>query len=200
MHSPGFWTLLMLGFHLVATPVLGDTHPAVQVVENLHTSLVAVMKESNHISFVGRYNRLAPVITASYDLPFVAKAVVGRYWDSFSPEQKSKFMETFAKLSISTYASNFDAYSGERFIVLSEKILPRGRVLVETKLIQTNGREITLDYILHEVANQWRIINVIAEGVSDLALKRADYSSFLKKKNIEALIAKLNEKIEEYSH
>jgi phospholipid transport system substrate-binding protein len=57
-----------------------------------------------------------------------------------------------------------------------------------------------LDYILHRTEDQWRIINVIAEGVSDLALKRAEYAAFLKVKGFDALLMKLNEKIAQYSH
>jgi phospholipid transport system substrate-binding protein len=56
-----------------------------------------------------------------------------------------------------------------------------------------------LDYLLHRPGNQWLIVNVIAQGVSDLALKRADYSAFLKSKGYEALLKKLNQKINEYS-
>jgi phospholipid transport system substrate-binding protein len=56
-----------------------------------------------------------------------------------------------------------------------------------------------LDYLLHRADGEWRVINVVAEGVSDLALKRADYSNFLKNKSLEALIAKLNEKIVQYA-
>ncbi|MEE8316618.1 MAG: ABC transporter substrate-binding protein [Syntrophobacteria bacterium] len=42
-------------------------------------------------------------------------------------------------------------------------------------------------------------MNVVAEGVSDLSLKRADYTSYLKKKGFDALLRKLNEKIQQYA-
>ncbi|MBX9929919.1 MAG: ABC transporter substrate-binding protein, partial [Gemmatimonadaceae bacterium] len=37
------------------------------------------------------------------------------------------------------------------------------------------GAPVTLDYVLHDTAGEWRIINVIAEGVSDLALRSTQY-------------------------
>ena len=172
---------------------------AIEVIERLHTTLLAVMKEGDQIGYQGRYDRLAPVIKTSFDMPFISKTVLGKYWETFNNEQRSRFVEAFTKMSIATYAANFDRYSGERFRMVSEKEVSGGRILVQSQLIKSDGGKIQLDYLLHRTSSQWRIINIIAEGVSDLALKRADYSAFLKNKGFEALIEKLNEKVGQYS-
>jgi len=177
-----------------------SAQPAIDVVENLHETLLLVMKEGNQIGYQGRYDRLAPVITAGFDMPFIAKIVLGRFWEIFGSKQRSKFVETFSRLSIATYAANFDTYSGERFKLISEKEVSGGRVLVQTRLIKSDGGQVELDYLLHRVGSQWRIINVVADGVSDLALKRADYTTFLKSNGLDSLLIKLNEKIVQYSN
>jgi phospholipid transport system substrate-binding protein len=191
--------LLLLVINMAEPLPLVSAHPAIDVVENLHKTLLIVMKEGNQIGYQGRYEQLAPVITAGFDMPFIAKTVLGRYWETFNSAQKSKFVETFSKLSIATYAANFDSYSGERFKVISEKEVSGGRVLVQTQLTKSDGGQVQLDYLLHRIGSQWRIINVVADGVSDLALKRADYTSFLKSKGFDPLLIKLNEKIAQYS-
>ncbi|UCG13490.1 MAG: HpnM family protein [Deltaproteobacteria bacterium] len=181
----------------LSPPAVGK--PVSHVVENLNHALLGVMKEADQLGFSGRYQRLAPVMTASYDFPFVSRIVVGRYWKQFSQEQKSKFVETFTNLSIATYAGRFDGYSGERFEVVSTEELRHGRQMVKSTLIKPDGEVVHLDYILHQNENRWRIINVIANGVSDLSLKRADYSSFLKTKGFDDLLRALNDKILQYS-
>lgn len=191
--------LLLLIIHMVEPLPSVNAHPAVDVVENLHETLLSVMKEGKQIGYQGRYDRLAPVITAGFDMPFVAKTALGRYWETLSEQQKSKFIEVFSRLSIATYATNFAAYSGERFKVVSEKEVSGGRVLVQTQLIKSDGGQVQLDYLLHRTDSQWRIINIVAEGVSDLALKRADYTSFIKNKGFDSLLIKLNEKVAQYS-
>jgi len=196
--------LVFLVFLFLVVPMLQplplvSAQPAIDVVENLHKTLLLAMKEGKEIGYQGRYDRLAPVITAGFDMPFIAKIVLGRFWETFDNEQRSTFVETFSRLSIATYAANFDTYSGERFKVISEKEASGGRILVQTQLIKSDGGQVQLDYLLHRVGSQWRIINVVADGVSDLALKRADYTSFLKSNGLDPLLIKLNEKIAQYS-
>jgi phospholipid transport system substrate-binding protein len=53
--------------------------------------------------------------------------------------------------------------------------------------------------MLKEKGNSWRIINIIANGVSDLALKRSEYTTILQREGFDALINKINEKIDNYS-
>ena len=179
-------------------PSAGD-RGATEVVEKLHATLLAVMTEGDQIGYPGRYDRLAPVIKANFDMPFISKTVLGKYWETLNNEQRSRFVEAFTKMSIATYAANFDRYSGERFKMVSEKEVSGGRILVQSQLIKSDGGKIQLDYLLHRTAGQWRIVNIIAEGVSDLALKRADYSAFLKNNGFEALLKRINEKISQYS-
>jgi len=190
--------LALLALPLLAPAVAPAADTAATVVEDLHAELLFVMKQAKKLGYAGRYHRLAPTVAASYDFSYIAKVVVGRYWRRFTAEQKSQFIRAFSKLSIATYANRFDGYSGERFKTISGEELKRGHRLVKTVLIKANGEEIELDYILHRNNDQWRIINVIAEGVSDLSLKRADYTSYLEKKGFDALLQKLTEKIQQY--
>jgi len=200
IHLVGFLALIPFFTIPLAVPMAsaGD-HGATQVIEKLQTTLLTVMKDGDKLGYRGRYDQLEPVIRASFDMPFISKTVLGKHWETVNDEQWRKFVETFTRLGIATYAANFDSYSGEHFKVITQKEVSSGRILVQTHLIKSDGGKVQLDYLLHRTENGWRVINVIAEGVSDLALKRADYSNFLKNKSFEALIAELNEKIAQYA-
>jgi len=186
-------------FFLNLAPVLASDNSPTQLIENFDDTLLSVMKRAKVLGYNGRYNQFAPVIRKTFDFPLIARVVVGRYWRTFTDEEKVKFVETFTRLSIATYANRFDRYSGERFKILSTEKSRRGRVLVKTLLIKSDGKEVELDYILFKKGMEWRVVNVIAEGVSDLSLKRADYTTFLKKNNIKAFFDKLNKKISDYA-
>lgn len=199
MNILGRLTLIVLVIHIAVPCVSAGDRGATEVVGKLHTTLLAAMKDGDKIGYQGRFDQLAPVIKSSFDMPFISRTAVGKYWETFNGHQRSKFVEAFTQLSIATYAANFDSYSGEHFKTISEKEVGGGRILVQSQLIKSDGGQVQLDYLLHRTGSQWRIINIIAEGVSDLALKRADYSAFLKDKGFEALLKKINEKISQYS-
>lgn len=199
MNTKGLLTLLILGLHIAIPYASAGNQGATGIVERFHSTLLAVMKDGEKIGYQGRYGRLEPVIKSSFDMPFISRTVLGKYWESLNNEQRSRFVEAFTRLSTATYAANFDSYSGEHFKMIPEKETDGGRILVQSTLIKSDGGQVQLDYLLHRTGNQWRIVNIIAEGVSDLALKRADYSAFMKSKGFEALLKKLSEKVDQYS-
>lgn len=199
MNTKGLLALLILGLHIAIPYASAGNQGATGIVERFHSTLLAVMKDGEKIGYQGRYGRLEPVIKSSFDMPFISRTVLGKYWESLNNEQRSRFVEAFTRLSTATYAANFDSYSGEHFKMIPEKETDGGRILVQSTLIKSDGGQVQLDYLLHRTGNQWRIVNIIAEGVSDLALKRADYSAFMKSKGFEALLKKLSEKVDQYS-
>ncbi len=179
------------------TPVLGGEGSA--IVSHLQSSLLSVMKESKQLAYQGRYQKLESVVKNSHDLPSVMRLAVGKHWKTLTDDQKAHLLMTFTQLSIATYAGRFDGYSGETFTVISEKTTPRGRFLVETQLTKADGKPVRFNYLLHHSHGEWRIINIIVDGVSDLALKRAEYSNILKTKGFSSLVAMLEKQIHKYA-
>ncbi|MEE8320729.1 MAG: ABC transporter substrate-binding protein [Gammaproteobacteria bacterium] len=172
-----------------------ETTGAIIVVEKLHETLLNVMKNAGEQGFRDRYNVLAPVVNESFDTPLIAKVATSRYWKKLSDKKKSDFIRQFNKLSISTYASRFDSFSGESFNTLSTETLKKGRLLIKTEISSPGDDPVRLDYLMHNKDGKWYIISVIADGVNDLALKRAEYASVIKKNGFDALISKINDKI-----
>ncbi|MCK5828757.1 MAG: ABC transporter substrate-binding protein [Methylococcales bacterium] len=173
---------------------------AKDVVLLFQDTLLGVMKKGAELGFKGRYQALEPAIVKSHDLAKVARIVVGKEWKSFSQEQKQKLNEVFSRLSIASYAHNFKGFSGESFEYLSEDETARGGRIIHSVFVLPEDKNVKFDYMLKKKAGNWLIINVIANGVSDLALKRSEYTSILKREGFEALIAKISEKIDNYTN
>jgi len=172
-----------------------DTTSPVQTVNSLHATLLKGMREGDKIGFQGRFKLLAPVINRTHDLSFIAHTILGKLWTKLDREQQHIFIGTFHKLSISTYAGWFKNYEGERFEFIEQKTIPRNQILVRSRLIKANGDTVSLDYILRQGKEGWHIINILADGVSDLALKRVEYRSILRQKGFPVFINMLKEKI-----
>ena len=191
---PRSWLLLFL--LLSPLPVLAE-EPA-EVVGRLQEALLQSMKEGEKLGFEGRYHLLEPVVGEVFDFPRIARVVLGRYWRKLEPQQRQAFLQAFRELSVATYAHRFDSWNGEHFEPSDEKMLKKGRRLIKTYLVKADGERVQLDYLVHQTGGSWKILNVIADGVSDLSLKRADYTSTIKNKGFPQLLDKLHEKIERY--
>jgi len=185
-------TLILMAHPVMAVPVTA----ASAVVRGFQQTLLSTMREAASLGYPGRYRRLASAVRASHDLALAARVVTGRYWHRLDGQERQLFITTFEELAISTYANRFDGYSGESFRITAEVDRPRGHRLVRTLLIKGNGGEIHLDYLMrYSASSGWRIVNIISNGVSDLALKRSEYASVMRKQGFDALISMLREKV-----
>ncbi len=189
----------VLGTGVFAEPAVDNAASAKQVVEDFQNVLIDVMKQGKELGFQGRYQKLDPAIRSSHDLPKIARIVVGREWQKLTDEQQTKLTDAFSQLSISAYAHNFKEFGGESFDPVSEEETARGGVIVHTLFVIPDDKDVKFDYMLKKKGDSWRIINIIANGVSDLALKRSEYTSVLMRQGFDALIAKITEKIDNYA-
>ena len=170
---------------------------ATHVVTELQESIMTIMKKGHDLGYTGRYQRISPTVEKTHDLDTIARLVVGRHWKKLDASQRSAFIETFKDLSISMYAGRFKDYGGEQFKVLSETALKRGnRKLVTSHMVKADGEKLTFAYILHNVHDEWKIINVSVNGVSDLALKRAEYGGILRTDGLPTLMERLETQIQ----
>ncbi len=176
------------------------TGRAVSVVRQFQDTLLVVMKAGKSLGFEGRYRKLMPAVRASHDLPYIAELTLGPYWDKLSLAEHRAFVTEFARLTVATYAAQFRRYSGQAFRLTASRAVAQGDVLVETELTTDGHKEATLDYLVAQSAGRWRIVNIVANGVSDLALKRAQYTAIIRKKGFPVLLSILRAKVTELSH
>lgn len=179
-------------------PTFAHAASATSVVEDFQKTLLSVMKDADQLGYDGRYQRLAPVVKNSHDMPGITRVATGRNWDQMSEEQKTRLVDLFTRLSIATYAARFNAYAGETFKTVGEEKLANGDRLVRTLFADSTGDTIPFDYVLREQDGKWRIVNITVQGVSDLAIRRSEYASIIRKDGVDGLMKKLQDKIGEY--
>lgn len=166
-----------------------------EVVNRLHGTLIKAMREGEKLGYRGRFELLAPVVDQTHDLDFIARTTLGANWTQLDAEQQRTFTDVFRKLSIGTYAGWFKSHDGERFEFLEQQSMPRNQVMVRSSLVRLKEEPVRFDYILRQGKEGWRIVNILADGVSDLALKRVEYRAILQRDGFPTLIDMLKKKI-----
>lgn len=182
---------------LCLSPFCAKSREAMNVVERLHAAILDAAKSGETLGYRGRYDALEPVIHATHDIAFIGELTTGRYWRELEENDRATFVETFLRLSTATYASRFKSYSGESFQLLSESEQGPDSVVVKSLLSHSGGKTLRFDYALRKSDEGWLIVNILVDGVSDLALKRAEYRKVLKRGAFATLIAHLEQQISE---
>jgi phospholipid transport system substrate-binding protein len=187
--------LVLLGSHQ-AVPAVEPGAPA--VIKGYCDALLDVMKHATTLGFAGRYEKLKPAIEKVFNLPLMTRLAVGPQWSSLTPEQQKQVTDSFIDLTISTYASRFDGYDGERFEVSPDAKPFSGGVQVESRLVKREGAPVDLDYLMRESDGSWKAIDVFLSGtVSELATRRAEFASVLRRDGAAGLLALLQRRISE---
>ena len=147
----------------------------------------------------GRFEQLEPVISEFFDIPFMAEKSIGRYWKTVDEENRAHLLATFERFTVANYAGRFTGYSGQFFETVKEQASRHGTVLVYSRLVSDNGDTVQLNYRLRPAKDdRWRIIDVLLNGtVSELALRRSEYSSLIRREGFAALMSALNKRIDD---
>jgi phospholipid transport system substrate-binding protein len=193
----GFAAVLALAALAVLAPTRasaqGPDSPTAHI-DGLHRALIEVMKQGKQLGLKGRYDKLAPVLFKTYDVPLMARIAVGASWDSMPPPKQARVVDAFSRMMVATYASRFDEFSGERFEILQTEEQPPAGKIVKTRVTQSNGKAVSLSYLVRLVGAEWKVIDVFLDGtISELASRRAEFTSILKSGGPDALISSLRQ-------
>ena len=188
-------SIVMIAPWAAPSPAVAEEAPQA-IVARLNATLIEVMREAETLGHEGRFVRLAPVLEEIFDFARMAGVSVGRHWRKLDDAQRERFVETFRRMSIATFAARFNGFSGERFQILGEEQAPRKAVLVRNQLIKKDGEAVEIDYLLRPGAGGWRVIDVFLDAkYSELAMKRSEYSSVFDREGFEGLVSILEAKI-----
>jgi phospholipid transport system substrate-binding protein len=189
--------IAVLVLPLAGRAALAEGSP-VQIVQDFYAVLLDVMKNADKLGFDGRKQKLAPVIDKTFDLPLMTRLSIGPQWKDVSPEDQKKLEQAFRDMTIATYAGRFDGYSGEKFEVSPEPAEANGGKVVQTKLVQGNGEPIQLNYLMRDNGQGWHAIDVFLKGtVSELATRRSEYTSVLRRDGAGGLLKLMSQKAAE---
>jgi len=181
----------------VAWPLAGagPEDEAIGVVERLHGALVEAAAAEPAPDLAGRYDALAPVITETHDLATMGRLTVRRFWRDWSETERDAFLATFERLSITTYASRFASIGPDSFEILGSETVGDDRAEVSALIRRRDADDVPMTYLMQTDGERWRIINVFADGASELSLIASEYYAILESGTLDDLIAEVESRI-----
>lgn len=142
----------------------------------------------------GRREVIEKIVGQRFSYEEMAKRTLGKQWGKLSQAEKREFVALFQRFLSSSYAGKIDGYAGEQVQYLGERI--KGNFAeVRTKVV-SEKLEIPLDYRLLKNSDNWRVYDVIVDGISLVKNFRGQFARIIKSSSYKDLVEKLRSKVE----
>ncbi|MDD3181568.1 MAG: ABC transporter substrate-binding protein [Alphaproteobacteria bacterium] len=140
------------------------------------------------------------MLREAFDLPTIARFVIGRSWAAATPEQKKEYLDLFEKLVVKTYSDRFALYTGEGFKVRSSVPESDKDTIINSDITHPDGSAATtVTWRIRQKGDKFGIIDVVVEGVSMSVTQRQEYSSVIQRNggDVSALLDLMRQRVAE---
>lgn len=177
----------------LAPPAPAETSPT-ELVFGVADQVVDRLRAGRPLSDDQAYHLVEDLILPHLDFESFSRLTLGKHWRQASPEQREAFTREFRSMLMHTYASSLNTYAGETFEHAGERNEGEGRVLVQTRFVRVQGEPVRVDYRLHRRDGEWKIYDVVIEGVSLVLNYRSSFGEEISRGGLDQLIQRMADK------
>jgi phospholipid transport system substrate-binding protein len=184
---------LVLIIAAMSSAVLAAADPAA-VINNLGNRALEVLgKNATPAQRVARFHELFREV---FDVPGIARFVLGRYWKTATPEQQGEFVRLFEDYIAIVYSSQLAAYSGETLKVTGSRPEPEGAVVASEIIRPTGTPPVKVEWHLTDRNGTYKISDVAVDGISMAVTQRSEFAAVIQRNGgqVQGLITQLREK------
>ena len=141
-----------------------------------------------------RATKMEGVLRRGLDFNAIGRFVLGRHWNTASPQQREEFLAAFTDFVSKSYSRRLaEEATINGFNITNIRDLGEGDYLVQTAITRPTGPPLAYEWRVRTQGNT-KIVDVIVEGVSLLITQRSDFSSVISQNGLDGLIRSLKEK------
>jgi phospholipid transport system substrate-binding protein len=168
--------------------------------ETVETGVNKVLKTLSDPTFKAKprdvkITEIGNIIGEVFDFTELSKRTLGREWKKMNATQQKEFVELFRELLQGVYADRLLAYTDQKIVFDKEKELKKGRFEVQSNIVLSDGRKVPIFYRLTNKSGQWRVYDLIIEGVSLVKNYRTQFREIIAKDSTEKLLQILRDKV-----
>jgi phospholipid transport system substrate-binding protein len=190
------YLLLLSGLALspLATFAASATDAASFINELVTQGLRSV--DNKQLSEQDRSKRFFDLLDRDFDMPRIARFVLGRYWNEASDADKREFQRLFEEYVVRSYAQRFSEYNGETVKIMGTREENETRTLVQSQIVRPNGAPpASVNWRVRKGDDGFKIVDVDVEGVSMVLTQREEFASVIQRGGVAGLNKTLQEKL-----
>jgi len=182
--------VVLAGALAPAIPGAAAADPAAMI-SNLGSQALQVLgKDATQSQRVARCRDL---LREDFDVPGIARFVLGRYWNTATEEQRAEFTKLFEDYIAVAYATRLAEYTGETFKVIGSRPEADGAIVSSQILRPAGAAPVKVDW---RVTGRNKISDVSVDGISMAVTQRSEFASVIQHNGgqVQGLIAMLRDK------
>lgn len=118
----------------------------------------------------------------SFDMKTIGRFALGRYWSVATPEQQKEYLKLFENMVVDVYAARFNEYKGQTLDMAGARPDGEKDTVVTSYIVAPGGsQKIQVDWRVRKRDSEYKIVDVIIEGVSMSLTQRSDYASVIQR-------------------
>ena len=138
----------------------------------------------------------------TFDVPAISRFVLGKHWRRAAPDQREAFMASFEEMHMRRFLPLFAEFSEDMISIgklMQDSAAPEFYLVASTIQRPDGGEPIAVVWRVRDRGDGFKVLDIIAEGVSMAIALRHEYGAVVKNHGIDGLIARLKEKNAELS-
>lgn len=161
-------------------------------VQALANEGVGFLSDPN-LSHEDRREKFKTLLNENFDIKYIGRFSLGRYWNQASEAQRTEYLNLFEKMIVNVYSKRFSEYDGQDLKITSARADGDTDAIVNS-YINGKGQKVAVDWRVRMRNGQPKVIDVIVEGVSMATTQRSEFASIIQRGGgqIEALINHLD--------
>ena len=180
------------------SPASAEDDPAITaepraLIDATADKIVAVLAKKGATT-EARVAEIESIAYEIFDFTTMSKLVLAKNWRKLDKEKRAEFVRQFKQHLSRTYGTRLDRYEQEEVEVYAAQLEPRNDVSIKTRIIGGQFDNAEISYRLRNRNDEWRIIDVVIEGISLVSNYRSQFSEVLNSGTIDDLLAKLRDK------
>ncbi len=178
----------------------GALEPSVAFVNNLTDDIITNVLQSDDTQ-EAKYTRFKTAFEKALDMKSIGQFVLGVYWRKATPAERQAFLEAFIDFTTKTWSDRFDLYTGQKIIFSGTRNAEGKNQLYVDSVIENNPPVQVIWRLKKSKTGDFKIIDIIVEGVSMAMSYRNEYSSVLQKNGgkLSVLTKELEQKSADFS-
>jgi phospholipid transport system substrate-binding protein len=172
--------------------------PSGKFVQDLGDRAIGAIADKN-ITVNQRSDKFRQILTDSFDLKTIGRFVIGRNWNTATPDQQKEYMHLFEELVIKSYGDKLTLYTGEGFRVTGARSESERDFYVMSEITHPDGSQpTTIDWRVRQRDGKLGVIDVIVEGVSLSVTQQQEYAAVIQRSGgqIDGLLDQMRQQLQ----